>query len=789
MKKIELLAPAGSLESIYAAIGAGADAVYLGGNKFSARAYAHNFDDNNMESAVEYCHLYNAKVYVTINTIMKEKELNEACKYAEFLYNIGVDALIVQDIGFSSILKDRLPNFELHASTQMTIHNGEAALFLSKAGFKRIVLSRELSLKEIEHISKDMGIETEIFIHGALCICYSGQCLMSSIIGGRSGNRGRCAQPCRLPYEIIDKKGENKKSGYLLSPKDMCTIEDIGKIMKSGASSLKIEGRMKRPEYVAGVVREYRNMMDNFYENPEKLNDILYLNNSKKNLLQLFNRGGFSKAYLYGNTGKDMMSYSFSKNTGIKIGRIKDDKTISLIGGISVGDGVRIGNEGFAVSKIFKGKGEVARACAGENVKIIPFKYRGENVVYKTSDLTQIRKLQEIYKNHHLKKVKLPLAVQFQQGKPITLHTCYDGVDFKAEGKEVVKALNQPLNKERIYENLNKTGEEIFEFSSIEFKYFESGFLPVSALNEIRRELLKKIKKYILNKNSGNNNCHREVYNPSIIKNEFHEESLPEKIVFVSSDEQLKAALESNFQCICINPFQQSKIEDLENFKSKKIYIKIPNIVKEEFNYIEEFINKNLSKIEGIVTANLGVISKLKDKTRILGDYKLNITNSSALNFYSKITNGDCLSVELNKHEIKDLIGKAGDKAQVLVYGKIELMISEHCVIGSAVGNKCSSKGCNEVCKKGEFSLLDRKKKEFKLKTDKFCRSYVYNTVPINLIPNIRELRNMGINSLRVDFIDEDYNQTKKILRYFEKEEFEGDFSGFTRGHYKNGVE
>lgn len=282
MKKVELLAPAGNLESLYAAVQAGADAIYLGGNKFSARAYASNFDDKTMEEAVEYCHLYNVKVYVTINTIMKEKELKEACKYAEFLYNVGVDALIIQDIGLASLLREKLPELELHASTQMTVHNGEAALSLSKLGFKRIVLSRELSLKEIEYISKTLKIETEIFIHGALCVCYSGQCLMSSMIGGRSGNRGRCAQPCRLPYEIVNKKDKDKDKGYILSPKDMCTIEDIKEIIESGASSLKIEGRMKRPEYVAGVVSEYRNVIDNFYQDGKKLKDLSYIEGSKK---------------------------------------------------------------------------------------------------------------------------------------------------------------------------------------------------------------------------------------------------------------------------------------------------------------------------------------------------------------------------------------------------------------------------------------------------------------------------------------------------------------------------
>ena len=319
MRKVELLAPAGSIESLYAAINNGADAVYLGGSKFSARAYASNFDNETMKKAVDYCHSYGVKIYVTMNTLLKEKELNEAIKYVGYLYEIGVDALIVQDLGLVSLIQEKYNDFEIHASTQVTIHNGEGAIYFKEKGFTRIVLSRELSLEEIKHISKDLNIETEMFIHGALCVCYSGQCLMSSMIGGRSGNRGRCAQPCRMEYTLKSNNMGEKKA-YLLSPKDMCTIENIKDIIDSGAYSLKVEGRMKRPEYVAGVVENYRKAIDKEYYN-KKFN----VQEGKKVLLQLFNREGFSTAYLRKNIGKDMMSYKFPKNTGVEIGKVLDN--------------------------------------------------------------------------------------------------------------------------------------------------------------------------------------------------------------------------------------------------------------------------------------------------------------------------------------------------------------------------------------------------------------------------------------------------------------------------------
>lgn len=244
MNKLEVLAPAGSMESLYAAINKGADAVYLGGNKFSARAYASNFDNENMQKAIDYAHSYGVKIYVTINTILKENEIEEAVRYVGYLYEIGADALIIQDLGLFKRIKEEYPDLELHASTQMTIHNGEAAIYFKEKGFHRVVLSREMTIDEIKYISTDLMIETEMFVHGAICVSYSGQCLMSSIIGGRSGNRGRCAQPCRMEYTLKgEKSGEQK--GHLLSPKDMCTIDDIKDIVESGTHSLKIEGRMK----------------------------------------------------------------------------------------------------------------------------------------------------------------------------------------------------------------------------------------------------------------------------------------------------------------------------------------------------------------------------------------------------------------------------------------------------------------------------------------------------------------------------------------------------------------
>lgn len=312
----EILAPAGDFQSLIAAVENGADAVYLGGKAFNARAFAGNFDDEEMAKAIEYAHLRNVKIYVTVNILIDNSELKDALSYIKTLYDLGVDGLIVQDLGLSFLISRVLPNFPLHGSTQMTIHNREGAEFLAKMGFKRVVLARETSLEDISLINQDPIIELEIFGHGALCICYSGQCLMSSLIGGRSGNRGRCAQPCRMTYTLVDEKGKNAAEEgigeHLLSPRDLNALELLPEICRTGVSSLKFEGRMKRPEYVATVIRIYREALDRYKKNPESFSVWA---EEQKELAQIFNRD-FTTGYLLNNPGRDLMSYKRPNNRG-----------------------------------------------------------------------------------------------------------------------------------------------------------------------------------------------------------------------------------------------------------------------------------------------------------------------------------------------------------------------------------------------------------------------------------------------------------------------------------------
>lgn len=781
---IELLAPAGNMECFIAAINAGADAVYIGGDKFSARAYAGNFNINSIREAVDYAHLRGVKVYVTLNTLIKENEFQEAKAYIDDLYIIGVDALIIQDPGVANYITQVYPDFEIHASTQMTVHNGEAAKYLVDKGFKRIVLSRELTLKEIGYISKDLNIETEMFVHGALCVSYSGQCLMSSLIGGRSGNRGRCAQACRMPYTLINKDTLESKEGYLLSPKDMCTIDLVEDIINSGTKSLKIEGRMKRAEYVAGVVNNYRKIIDSILEgNSEKTN----VEGSKEELLQLFNREGFNKAYLKGNPGIELMAVNNPKNAGVYLGRVNKDLTISLHSSIDLKDGLSNGENGFVVTKITQGNTVVSTAEKGERVKLYPQSYKKGDTLYRTSS-ERVNNKYKVYGDINLSRKKpINLSLTFEVDKPFTLSCKYKDKIYHHSCGVVQKAINKPTTLEKLKENISKTGNSPFYIENINAKEYELGFLPISEINKARRELLENIEKDIVEGYRRKSKLN-STYENNLVKAEL----LPEYILTINTKEQWKAFLQSDLKAAAVNLFWRKnglREEDLKGVSHKEIYLKIPNIIREEFNSVVKLIERNINNIKGLITANLGIINEFKNKTSIIGDYKLNLFNSYSGDFYYEDLKACAVSIELNKKEINEVSNKSKIPLQAIIYGKIEMMVMEYCPIGSVAGGKCMGRGCQNICEKGNYVLKDRLNKEFSVHTDLFCRSYILNTVPINLIDKRKEFIDMGINSFRIDLTHEDYNESLRIIHSLKEKDNQINDQEFTRGHYKRGVE
>ncbi|SCN21456.1 putative protease YhbU precursor [Clostridium sp. N3C] len=784
-RNIELLAPTGDMECLYAAVNNGADAVYLGGSKFSARAYAKNFTLEDIAEAVKYCHGYDVKVYITINTLIKEKELWEALDYIKELYKIGVDGVIIQDIGLGNKLLNSFPVLEIHASTQMSVHNVSTSLFLKEHGFKRIVLARELSIEEVKDISS--VVETEVFIHGALCVCYSGQCLMSSMIGGRSGNRGRCAQPCRLPYDLLDKESGERKQGFLLSPKDICTISNINEIIDSGVTSFKIEGRLKKPEYVAGVVASYRKVIDEYVQS-KRISDS---GEEEKKLLQLFNREGFSKGYFWGNAGRDMMAYNYPKNTGLILGKAIDSKIVELYSDVNNGDGIRVGDKGTTISKItLKGK-EVLSAKKGDKVQMWPTIYKKGDLIYKTNDIKLNEEIRKSYRDKYTRKIPINISVEFSLGKPLCINTIYKGKKYCCEGAIVEKPLKNPLSKDFIEDKLRKTGNTPFEIDEIIFTLFEEGYISAASINEVRRNLLNML----ISQEPGEDievdmdECYKisswKGYN-SINK----KMDIPEKLFVVSSNEQLRAIEDLGVKFVAID-MASRYLDRREIFKCNipNIYLKLPNIARAEEKTIIKYVDENMTRIKGIITANLGMINYFHEKIPCIGDYKLNIFNSEAFHFMNKYCALSPLSVELNRSEIKDIV-KVLPKdlpVQALVYGKIELMASEYCAAGSVLGGRSKESNCKLHCR-GSFTLRDRMGMEFVIRNDIYCRSHIYNSLPLDLTSYEKDLKDIGVTHFRYDFIDESYEETYNIAKaILDNKNLE--LKEFTRGHYKRGVE
>ena len=478
MHKPELLAPVGSKEALIAAIENGADAVYFGGTLFSARQFAYNFTNEELEWAIDYAHIRGVRAYVTMNTLVKDTELEKAGEYLQFLCNAGADAVIVQDIGILRLLREQLPALPVHASTQMTIHNIEGVKFLQDMGVKRVVLAREMSLDEISRIKSQTSIEIETFIHGALCFSYSGQCLLSSMIGGRSGNRGYCAQPCRKKYRI----GEIE--GYLLSPKDLNMSEHIGALLDAGIDSFKIEGRMKRPEYVAGVVRVYRKLIDRYLAAPA---DFRVTKDEKHTLLQLFNRE-FTTGYFFGNPGSQLMSRKYPHNRGTMLGKTVDYDSrtklvsIDLKAQLRIGDGIGIGNRetGITVRNIYIGNKIATEAVPGSTVKIpLDIEVSEDEVVFKTYD----SKLMASLEIGNARKIPIKMSFKARIGEPLGL-LIDDGENKVSMSGDIVNpAKTTPVSKSSIAEQLIKLGGTIFEAKEVDFELDKNIFIPVSELN------------------------------------------------------------------------------------------------------------------------------------------------------------------------------------------------------------------------------------------------------------------------------------------------------------------
>ena len=760
MKKPELLAPAGDYGCFQAALKAGADAVYIGGQEYGARAYAGNFSRDEVLSALDEAHFYGKKIYLTVNTLMKQEELDRLTDFIAPFYEAGLDAVIVQDVGALCVLGKNFPHLPLHASTQMTITDAAGAEALKRLGIVRVVPARELSLEEAALLKKESGLEVEVFIHGAMCYCYSGQCLFSSMLGGRSGNRGRCAQPCRQPYRIRSQK--TGKVCYPLSLKDMCTIDLIPELMDAEIDSFKIEGRMKRAEYVAGVTDVYRRRIDEYLENPQKKREVPP--QDRKLLSTLYVRSGLGSGYLKKHNGRDMITLDQPGYAGCEEGELTEIRS---------------------------------------------------RILERTMEFP------------------VSLTAELEAGKPFRL-TAMAGKEMVClEGETVQQAQKRPLGEEEVRRQLAKTGGSGFRAEKITVRMEGEVFLPVKAINELRRSALEKLRAGRIadcRRQSGTDaetekdapsglaavSSARPEPAPSLTQPELSEKRpAPYSLsASVTTLPQFLACLNAGVSRIYVSYAAMSG--EMENgLKAAKadgilaeIFLSLPVILRaetrEQMKRVKALLDTGL--FDGAQTPSPSGLMWLKEngwKGKIAFDHRIYIWNRQTWEYWSADMDTYCAPLELNGRDVLALPspeeGKRGRK-EILVYGRIPMMVTANCIrktAGECPKDVRPEKGAKAEARDGrtgkELLLIDRYQAEFPVVTDcRFCVNVIYNSVPLSLHGFLGDLAESGAAFLRLDFLEESGKETEKILRLFENglsgKQAQPEYA-FTTGHFRKGAQ
>ena len=800
--RVEILAPAGSMECLKAAVAAGADAVYTGGALFGARAYAHNLTEEELLEAIDYVHLHGKRLYLTVNTLIKDREMEKQMyDYLLPYYRQGLDAVIVQDIGLFRFIRKHFPDLPIHASTQMTLTGVDGAKFLEKEGAQRIVTSRELSMAEVKKIADETELEIESFVHGALCYCYSGQCLFSSFIGGRSGNRGQCAQPCRLLYQTP----EAKKPQYLLSLKDICTLELIPEMIESGIYSFKIEGRMKKPEYAAAVAFQYRKYADlylKYYEEcPAGEDPAAYAmkryrvrEEDRQMLLDLYNRGGFHTGYYHTQNGREMVSLNRPNHAGVPAVKVLAKKgrtvTAKALTDLYPQDIIELPmRRGREKADNYTCKDAVRK---GMNVQIPVFAdtpFKRDEIWMRTRNSTLIDTLHEEFVNGKIKeRICGTFRLYPQEAATLTVK-CRDA-EITVTGEKAQEALSQPMSRERIEKQLRKTGNTEFEFSFLKAEIGEKVFLPMQSLNELRREALETLEKVICEKyrRSG------EVKDPEEDKTELSmkEEVLSGWTASVRTAEQMEVILEEEaIGRIYVDCTMFPRIWEKDSYvewitkvhaAGKEIYLVMPYIFRERTRKQYEAAYNRIfgAGWDGILIANYESFAFLKEHGytgRIMTDYNLYEFNQESRKFWKEKGVFEFTApVELTERELQDLRVKDGE---VIVYGYLPMMVSAGCI-------QKTTRGCQK--KSGQTTITDRYRNPFVVKNEcDYCYNILYNYVPLYLGDRMEEVYQIGPERIRLMFTTERQQEVRQILSaYFEGKELpEGTY---TRGHWKRGI-
>lgn len=825
---VELLAPAGSREALVAAVENGANAIYLAGNAFGARAYASNFDREALREAIHFAHLRKVAIHVTVNTIVADEEMGPLRDYLRFLYEAGADAVLVQDLGVARVAHETVPDLPLHASTQMSVSSLEGVRALAELGFTRVVLARELSLKEIRHICAHAPVEIETFMHGALCVCYSGQCLMSSMIGGRSGNRGRCAQPCRLPYTLVDEKGQDvlgdEAGSYLLSPRDLSTIDVIPDLIEAGVSSLKIEGRMKRPEYVATVVRTYREAIDTYYRGK----GYAVTQEERDDLAQIFNRD-FTTAYLEGRPGKAMMSDRRPNNRGLLIGRVtaydwdRRIVTVKLSGRLGLGDQVdfwvKVGGRVTAtISALTDAKGRaVEEGQAGDTVSFaIPSAVRDHDRVFKVYDARLMERAKETYASGApVRRIPVAIEVHAAIGEPLTVAIC-DGEGHRAEGKTDFigeSARKRPLSEEIIRKQVSRLGTSVYEMKSLHCDIAGEVMVPMSEINEARRKAVEALDALRLKEIEAREHRPEPKFTDRIAR------PTPKKADFLVAVDTLgkaEAALAAgadgilfggeSYEHRVIAPEEYERAWQMAREAGARIDFNTPRIVHDgQQKHVERLLDAFAAFPPDAVhvhnIAMLALVRRLTDFA-IHADYSLISYNKQTLAFLKDYgASGATLSPELTAKEIRQLAKESPLPLTCIVHGRLELMVSNYCVTGSFLGG-CGEGPCTQPCTRGHFALKDRKDALFPLAMDQFCHMHVLNSKVLSMMPHAMKFRAAGIETMQIEAKAMGEKEIAAIVKAYRKamafpEEpdeaqlswiHEQEGKDITRGHYFRGV-
>ncbi|MGI9950990.1 U32 family peptidase [Moorellaceae bacterium AZ2] len=839
---VELMAPAGNEEALRAAVANGADAVYLGGQQFNARQFAENFTLQGIQEAVAYAHERGVKVYVTVNTLLKNEELEPALRYLYALGESRVDGVIVQDLGLAWAARRLLPKLTLIGSTQMTVTDSAGAKLLEEMGFKRVVLARELSLEDIARIRQECRIELEVFVHGALCYSYSGQCLFSSMVGGRSGNRGRCAQPCRLAYTLVEESGREVEQGpeHLLSTRDLYTLELVPRLIEAGVNAFKIEGRMRRPEYVAVVTRAYRRAIDRFLENP---GEFTVDPEEARDIAQIFNRD-FTTGYLLGDPGSELMSYGRPSNRGIYLGRILAREKggfyrVKLEVPLKRGDGVEVwvrrgGHPGLVIGEMRMAGRPVDEAPAGSVVSLaLPPAARPGDRLFKTSDAELLSRVRRSYtSSREERKIPVTMEVWVAPGEPLRLRV----TDPQGrEGEAVAPVPSEPAHKHPLTEEvlrtqLDRLGNTPYELKELKVYIQGEPMTPLSVINQVRREAVaalaarrvaswplpvpswQEFKEALADVAAGETRTGARSAG-------FTKGGLPRLAVAVGDLEGARAAAEAGANRVYLSgevwqgdeaphPGDLAQlVKDLAR-QGTELLPALPRLWHEvEGTRVRHKLEKLLEAgAQQFLVANLGGLWLLQQfGVSGWGDYHLSVFNNFSVRALRLLgLAGVTLSPELNLEEIKGISPLLSLEA--IVHGSLPLMISAHCVLGARLGGKKPGMRCSAPCRRRTFGLKDRLGLVFPITTDANCRFYLYNPKTLDFLEHMGLLQDAGLSFVRLELRNKKapyirrvtalYHQALVCLAKGEKEalpalagelvELTGEH--ITRGHYFRGV-